>query len=206
MIRFVLLLASSIAGALALPSLSLADQERPALIPIHGHPYVSTRTNGSRFVGTIRLDIRGFALDQGDLIVTGRLIDPRRSKTTEFPVVITKASCEVLELEIGPPPIGGLLDPLRLVETAGASELRLSDFCAIAAARGHDDMRTVVDELNELEELDAGLLGQNSCPWYEKAACGTGIAACAATCIDPVDAVCELCFAGLGVANCYSCL
>jgi hypothetical protein len=167
----------------------------PAGIPSVGIPYSSERANGEFFVGTI--DLEGFELEDGQISVTGSVLMVGRPPIpTVFPVEIIEATCDEFTLEIGPPPILGLLDPLLLEQSVeGGSELRGSDFCAIAAALADGYLEEVVSQLNEEDEIASGLLGAaaGACVWYEAVGCAALTVACGALCV-PSLAACIECF------------
>jgi hypothetical protein len=187
-----------VAGAVALAPGSASAEDTGGdgipTIPLYGHPYASQTSGGEFFVGTI--DFERFELDGDEITLTGRLLSKRKTIETVFPVEIRDATCEEVHLLIGPPPVLGLQDPLNLQETHFESQLRMGDFCSIAHALQDGDLQTVVDELNEVEELEAGLLGGDSCPWYVWLECSSAIVACGATCLIGPE-VCVPCFVAI---------
>jgi hypothetical protein len=159
------------------------------LIPSVGIPFAS----GS-FLGTI--DIQNFAA-QGNRIVANTLVRiGQRTTSARLPVRIVRATCSVLELEVGPPP--GAQRPLGITQTIGTSELRQQQFCTIANAEG---TQARVAALNERGQLGASL---GACPWYQTAGCAVAVVACGASCALGPE-VCIPCLAGVGASSCLDC-
>jgi hypothetical protein len=186
-------LAPSIAHAQT-ESRSPKEGRPPAGLPPFGLPYVSERANGEFFMGAIDLD--GFELENGQISAIGSLLAVGRTPIpTAFPVEITDATCDHFTLEIGPPPVLGLLDGRVHVESReDGSELRMSDFCAIARALADDDLVEVVSQLNEEDEVALGLLGL--CHWAEAVGCSLAFAVCGVECVF-VGPACLSCFVEL---------
>lgn len=169
-------------------------------IPSFGIPYASERANGKFFLGTVDLD--GFELKSRQILARGRVLSTGRPPIrTSFKVKIKEATCDQFTLELGPPPVLGLRDPLLLEQSVeGGSELRRSDFCAIAGALADRNLAEVVSQLNDEDEVAAGLLGPapGACVWYEAVGCAAYTLACGAICVVAGPA-CLSCFAEMAV-------
>ncbi|MGD9507280.1 MAG: hypothetical protein AB7I59_12675 [Geminicoccaceae bacterium] len=161
-----------------------------ASFPAIGTPFVS----GS-FIGTV--EIVQFRV-QGNRIVADTLLRKTGKKATPatLPVKIAHSSCQVLELHVGPPAGGNY--PLVITQHQGNSNLSASDFCGIASANG------LKEQVAVLNDDSGGLTGLKSCSFLDALKCAGAMASCASSCIAGPE-FCILCFASIGVPNCYDC-
>lgn len=184
-------------------ALAAAAAKGNKVIPALGFPYASDGT-----IGTI--DIRGFSFQGGKIVAPSVVRINGKATAARLPVRIVEATCSVLQLEVGPAP--GLKRPLRITETvSGGSELRQRQFCEINAAVDRKDLKEAAILLNDKGAIGGSVAmrdGGGSCPWYVKAGCGVAIAACAASCIDPLDGICEACIEAIddGSDVCVECI
>lgn len=189
---------------------SFVSDECTAAPPI-GIPYSSVTEDGNIFSGAVRID--RFEADGDELIVIGALLDGDQVHETVFPVKVIEASCDVLQLEIGPPNGPGavaaleLQTPLLIVETPMESDLRQVEFCQFSTAIAAGDMVQIASELNETEEIAAGSVSA-SCPWYKQIECAFAVTSCRSICtlFTPASPLCKDCFNDLNQGNCISCL
>jgi hypothetical protein len=161
-----------------------------ASFPSLGTPFVS----GS-FIGTV--EIERFRA-QGNRIVADTLLHKTGKKAVRatLPVKIAHSSCQVLELKVGPP--AGAAYPLVITQHQGNSNLSASDFCDITNANG------VREQVAVLNDGSGGLTGLKSCSFLDALKCAGAMASCASSCIAGPE-FCILCFAAVGVPQCYDC-
>lgn len=163
-----------------------------ASLPVLGMPLVS----GS-FIGTI--EIERFRA-RGNKIVADTVLRKTGQKATpaQLPVAIAYASCQVLELRVGPPK--GAVHPLVITEYPGSGARSTTEFCDIASANG---VQALVAALNGTSAPQ----GTRGCSVADVYNCKGPVAACSATCTAP-DAdwpTCYKCYNNIRAWDCYYC-
>ena len=174
------------------------------MVPSFGIPYYSKTLLGRNFYGSVTID--EFMADGGQLKAFGSVITGQRIRPSEFPVQVLEATCEVLELEIGPPVhMPRLQTPLLVVQTASSSQLGRSGFCNISEANALGDTALVAALLNE--KGPEGPLASNSCDWWTAIECAFVISYCRTVCSigGTLNPLCVECVTKNGPEKCLKC-
>jgi hypothetical protein len=174
-------------------------------VPAVGFVFDSRKDDGSGDFETGAFTIEKFLLEDGNLMAKGVLkgatISPSGTELT-LPVNIIASTCNVLELDIGPP--DGLMDPIDVVAYRPSTNLSPSDFCKISEANASGDNNALVDLMNQ--EGTAQL--RSGCPWYLALGCAPAITVCGILCgaVGRNSPTCRLCFSQLDAGECINCL
>jgi hypothetical protein len=168
-------------------------------VHVYGFMFNSRMDDGSGEFQSGTFQLEEFLSEDGNLLARGILKGASNPSGTQvtLPVKITASTCNVLQMEIGPPE--GLLDPIHVVLHEPLTSFDHQDLCAITSANISGDNDLLVDMLNE----EGVLLG---CTAYQAAMCGVAIGLCAASCSVTAGLACGFCLAGLGASACLDCI